>query len=105
MKRADEEPDSVYCAFSSAVKEAEAAAESAIVRRVRLAADAGPQYWAAGMTLLERRAPERWGKRMDNDSSGPKVVVQIGVSGNDVQVTLAQPQAAKALTSGTDDPA
>lgn len=70
-----------------ALEKAEAFAEGEMVDCVRNAAKSGPQYWAAGMTYLERRQPDRWGKRQD-DSSAPKVIVQIGVSQGDVSVQL-----------------
>lgn len=70
-----------------ALEKAEAQAEGEMVDCVRNAAKSGPQYWAAGMTYLERRQPDRWGKRQD-DSSAPKVIVQIGVSQGDVSVQL-----------------
>jgi hypothetical protein len=69
------------------IEKAEAQAEGEMVDCVRNAAKSGPQYWAAGMTYLERRQPDRWGKRQD-DSSAPKVIVQIGVSQGDVSVQL-----------------
>jgi hypothetical protein len=46
-----------------------------------------PRFWAADMTFLERRAPDRWGRRQ-NDESVPRVVVQIGVKDSDVQVGI-----------------
>lgn len=81
-------------AFVDAIESAEAFAEREMVNCVRSAAKAGPQFWAAGMTYLERRAPERWGKRMD-DSQTPRVVVQIGTQHGtqDVNIiTSALPQ-------------
>jgi transposase len=75
-----------YAAFLHAVKAAEAKAEHELLSNVRKASKL-PQFWAAGMTILERRHPERWGKRSD-DSSGPKVVVQVGIRDSDVQITL-----------------
>jgi hypothetical protein len=71
----------------SAVKRAEAIAESRIVGNV-IAASEKPQFWAAGMTYLERKYPEQWGRRSE-DSSSPKVIVQIGVKDSDVQVSVS----------------
>ena len=61
----DSEADtkSPYVAFFEAVKKAESDAESEMVEAVRKAAGAGSQHWAAAMTWLERRHPDRWGKR------------------------------------------
>jgi hypothetical protein len=70
-----------------ALEKAQADSESDAVQDVRKAGKAGPQFWAASMTRLERRHPDRWGKRGE-DGNTPKVVVQIGVSQGDVQVQV-----------------
>ena len=77
--------------FVDALEKAEADAESETVRNVRNASKL-PQFWAAGMTWLERKSPDKWGRRQD-DASVPKVVVQIGVQASEVQVTFASPPA------------
>lgn len=86
LKRGDagEEP---FKAFRDALEKAEAKAELEVLETVRAAGKAGPQYWPASMTLLERRHPEKWGKRQDAES-GPKVVVQIGIQASDVSVQV-----------------
>lgn len=71
------------------VKRAEAFAEQKVVQHVLSAAEK-PQFWAAGMTYLERKYPDQWGRRSE-DSSGPKVVVQIGVKDSEVTVSLTPP--------------
>jgi hypothetical protein len=86
-----EEP---FAAFVDALEKAEARAEVHLVRLQRKAAEAGPQYWPAAATQLERRHPEKWGKRSDGES-GPKVIVQVGGQANDVKVLI---------TSGADTP-
>lgn len=86
LKRA-EAGDEAAQAFVDAVENAEAMAEAEMVGCVRNAAKKGPQYWAAGATFLERKSPERWGRRQD-DGQAPKVVVQIGVHGQDVTVNV-----------------
>jgi len=73
-------------AFMDAVEKARAEAESGIVADVRKAARK-EQFWAAGMTLLERTRPERFGRRPEE--SGPKVVVQVGGVSNDVKVLIS----------------
>ena len=89
LKRAEAgEPSAI--AFVDALEKAEALAESEIVRNVRQASKL-PQFWAAGMTLLERKSPEKWGRRQDSNDS-PRVVVQIGVSAGDVTVRLGESQ-------------
>ena len=62
-----EEP---YASFLDAVKRAEEEAESALVATVRRA---GESQWQAAMTLLERRHPDRWGRRerQQIEHSGP----------------------------------
>lgn len=74
-------------AFRDAVERAEADAESETVRNVRNASKL-PQFWAAGMTYLERKSPEKWGRRTD-ESSAPKVIVQVGGNASDVKVLIA----------------
>lgn len=86
LERAEQGEDP-YTRFADALKNAEAMAEAQDVANVRAAGKAGPQFWAASMTYLERRHPERWGKRQD-ESSGPKVIVQIGVKDSDVQIQM-----------------
>lgn len=85
LKRA-EQGDVAAQAFVDAVEKAEADAEADTVRNVRNASKS-PQFWAAGMTWLERKSPDRWGRRQD-DANVPRVVVQIGVKDGDVQVNL-----------------
>lgn len=79
-----EEP---YNAFLRAVKRAERKAEALAVSRVRAAGEK-PQFWAAEMTFLQRRHPQRWSQR--EESSGPRVIVQIGVKDSDVQVVIGE---------------
>lgn len=74
--------------FADAEKRAEAAGEDEQVQNTRNAAK-DPRFWAAGMTLLERRFPDRWARRSE-ESAGPRVVVQIGVKDSDVQVQIGE---------------
>lgn len=73
--------------FVDALEKAEARAEADAVRNVRQAGKL-PQFWAAEMTYLERRHPEKWGKRQDTEQ-GPKVLVQVGGGSGNVQVNVA----------------
>ena len=77
-------------ALLDALEKAEAFAEADAVTDVRKAGKAGPQFWAASATRLERRHPDRWGKRQD-DSTAPKVVVQIGIQHSDVSIRTLSP--------------
>jgi len=42
---------------------------------IRAAGAAGPQFWLASMTFLERRFPERWSRRQDREPGPPVIVV------------------------------
>jgi len=86
LKRA-EAGDEAAILFRDAVERAEGQAEAGIVRSWRKAIDAGPQYWAAAATFLERKSPDRWGRRQD-DAGTPKVVVQIGARDSDITVSV-----------------
>lgn len=80
-----------FKAFANALKRAQARAEAQAVRNVRLAGK-DPRFWAAEMTFLERRHPDRWARRSE-DGTSPRVVVQIGVKDSDVQVQIGSPPA------------
>ena len=95
LKRADAGEDAAI-AFKDAVEKAEAAAEAGLVQNVRQASKL-PQFWAAGMTLLERKSPDKWGRRQD-DSSAPKVIVQIGIRDSDVSISTLSPVPRNELT-------
>src|SRR5678810_1099704 len=88
LKRA-EAGDEAAIAFVDALEKAEADAESETVRNVRNASKL-PQFWAAGMTWLERKSPDKWGRRQD-DSSAPRVIVQIGIRDSDVSISTLSP--------------
>lgn len=84
-KKRGEAGETPYDRFVESVKRAEARAEAKMLANVRKASEL-PQFWAAGMTVLERRHPERWGKRQD-ETNAPKVLVQVG-GGGQVQVNI-----------------
>ena len=54
-----------YRDFREAVEQARAEAEATLVARIAKAAQNGS--WSAAAWLLERRAPERWGKLSDRN--------------------------------------
>ncbi len=85
LKEAEQVQDPSHPAvrFRDALKKAEAIAEAEDVANVRRAGRT-PQYWAASMTHLERRHPDRWAKRSEVDT-GPKVIVQIGIGSDSVR--------------------
>jgi hypothetical protein len=80
--------------MSMLIRAAEAIAESDSVRDVRAAGN-DPRLWPAATTYLERRHPEKWVRRTENDN-GPKIIVQIGARDSDVQVQLVTVSAAPA---------
>ena len=86
--KAAEQGNNAASVFVGAIEKAEAMAEGRVVTAWQRSISAGPQYWAAGATFLERKSPDRWGKRTD-ESAGPKVIVNIGVGVGDVQVTVS----------------
>ena len=81
-----EEP---FAAFVDALEKAEARSEAQAVANVRQAGKL-PQFWAAEMTYLERRHPEKWGRRQESDS-GPKVQVIIGAGQAQVKIAVSPP--------------
>jgi hypothetical protein len=97
-RRLAETGDAPAIAFVDALERAEALAEVEAVDAVRRAGQAGPQFWAAAMTRLERRHPDRWGRRQD-DAGAPKVIVQIGIKDSDVSIAPLD-----AVTKGKIDP-
>jgi len=57
----------IYRNFLKAIKDAEALAEIEAVAQVRLASR---ENWAAGMTWLERKFPQRWGRHERTEHTG-----------------------------------
>ena len=53
----------IYYQFFMRLKTAESLAEINHVNNLKAAGAAGPQFWAASATYLERKHPDRWGKR------------------------------------------
>ena len=62
LKRAEEGDTGIFGEFAKAAKQAEAQAEAELLATVREAATTD-KNWLAAMTLLERRHPERWGRK------------------------------------------
>lgn len=55
-----EQTDTAYSEFSEAIENAIAECEARALRVIQRAA---PKNWQAAMTMLERRFPDRWGRR------------------------------------------
>jgi len=89
-----------YQPVAQAILVAESLAEASAVRNV-MAAGKQPQFWASAMTYLERKHPEKWGRRQD-DSSSPKVVIQFGVQASDVKVNVITPPTSAQLGEESD---
>jgi hypothetical protein len=83
---AAERGDSRYEPIAQVIKIAEAHAEAPSVRNVRAAGN-DPRFWAADMTYLERKYPDRWARR-NEAADTPKVVV-INAKDSPVQVNVA----------------
>lgn len=81
-----EDGEEPFKSFMRALKRASAKAEAEEMGKVRTAGK-DPRFWAASMTYLERRHPDRWARRSEGTDT-PKVVVQIGVKDADVQVSI-----------------
>lgn len=78
-KRGEEEPTGIYRQFYTAIDQAEAKAESTYLGVVKDAANA--RVWTAAAWYLERRYPERWGRRQFTDiTSGGKPLQKIDAS-------------------------
>lgn len=85
MNRADDEgPETPFGIVAGAVKLAEAEAEGETVRYVR-AASRDPRFWAAGMTFLERRHPDRWRRPDSAQQVNVNVGVALGIQASDEQ--------------------
>jgi hypothetical protein len=87
LRRAEDEPDSAFSTFAYELKACRQQRKVRLLQRLEKASEL-PQYWTAGAWLLERTEPEEFALRKD-DSQAPKVIVQIGVQGQDVSVTLS----------------
>ena len=64
MVKAEEEESGEYCDFCEVIKKAEAAAELRMVQEWQKHV---PNNWQAIATFMERRYPDRWGKRDRQD--------------------------------------
>jgi transposase len=60
MERGQLEEDGIFREFREAIKRAEAEAE---ISAVKVVTSAMPRSWQAAMTFLERKHPDRWGRR------------------------------------------
>jgi hypothetical protein len=70
----DKSPKKVYVDFFDEVNRARAEGEASLAQ---LIADAGVHDWRAAAALLERRYPQRWGRRLEQEGLSAVVGVQI----------------------------
>jgi hypothetical protein len=97
--RAADDGDLRYLPIATVIRSAEAIAEAEAVTYVRKASR-DPRFWAAGMTWLERKYPDAWGRR--ESESGPKVQVIVGAGAAQVQVNVASTPSAAGSASDPD---
>ena len=90
MQQGEQETSGPFREFRDAVKNAESEAE---VRAVAIIQKHMERNWQAAMTYLERKHPQRWGRRLDVTTAGrPVTKVQLVVrdpkTGEETPVTL-----------------
>jgi transposase len=68
LKKGREGKNGKYVEFFNAIKEAEAVAENSYLEKIQKAAEGDPEkdikpVWQAAAWYLERKHPDRWGRR------------------------------------------
>jgi hypothetical protein len=101
MQLGAEQTRGVYRDFHDAVKAAEAEAEARAVANVQLAAQQG--QWTASAWMLERKHPERWGRRERREITGADGAPIEIASSVDIRAVVGRIEAMLALEAGTDD--
>jgi len=85
MKRGRQTQSGKYFEFLNAIKKAEARAEVMRVSRIAKAGQEG--NWQADAWYLERRYPDRWGRRQrlehTGKNGGPIIVTEIIIGGDE----------------------
>jgi hypothetical protein len=76
LQKAEKHKRSKYSKFRKRLQAAEAEGELANLQAI---IEAGKRDWRARAWLLERRHPERWGKREFHEGSGPGEPIRIVV--------------------------
>jgi len=85
MIRGEAQESGKYCDFRKAITRAESEAE---VRTVALWQKAIPEDWRAAQMFLERRHPDRWGKR-EKVEHGGGVSIDHGIAPDEFNAVLA----------------
>jgi transposase-like protein len=89
MEKGSKSASGIQREFHDAVKRAAAELEVEITARIRKAAS---EDWRAGLSLLERRHPDRWGRRQALEHTGADgAPLRIG------EVMINDPETRKAL--------
>ena len=101
MQLGAEQTRGIYHDFREAVKEAEAEAEARAVANVQLAAQQG--QWTASAWMLERKHPERWGRRERREITGADGAPIEIASNVDIHAVVGRIEEMLALEAGTDD--
>lgn len=78
-----------FSAFLDIVEKAESYAVDSLRGKIHAAAD-DPRFWTAAMTWLERKYPDLFGQRRE-DNNVPKVIVQIGARDSDIRILTPSP--------------
>jgi succinate dehydrogenase flavin-adding protein (antitoxin of CptAB toxin-antitoxin module) len=94
-QRGEREPDTIFGEFLYTVKKAQAASEISMLRLIRT----GWEGWQSKAWIMERRFPQRWGKRAEITLrlEAEKLAREFGVP---VETVLAEAQRAAAEASG-----
>lgn len=89
LKAGDADESTPEGLFSRAVREARATVEAKISRNVIKASET-PAFWTAGITYLERTAPERWARPSDRQERGVSAIeVHVhGINRGDVNIGI-----------------
>jgi hypothetical protein len=87
------EADQEFVAFLGAIQNAESDAEDALLAVIRTAA---PKQWQAAAWILERRHPDRWGRRVKAEIAAPPPAQPAR---NEVERHIAEAQEAADMTA------
>ena len=87
MEKGEASPRSIYGQFRHAVKGAEREAE---VRAVAVIQNLMTSNWQAAMTFLERKYPDRWGRRIRVDVDPIRELKQLGIDTDEVHAAIEE---------------
>lgn len=87
MEKGEARPGSTYGQFRQAVKSAEREAE---VRAVAIIQNLMTSNWQAAMTFLERKYPDRWGRRVRVSVDHRRELSQLGLDPEEVDAAVEE---------------